>query len=71
MQTFGKKKNSVANATVRKGKGVLRVKVWEPILLLGAKRFQGQGPEVLQMIPGIISAMLYSFLDSSEQARIT
>ena len=56
MQTFGKKKNSVANATVRKGKGVLRVngspidllepaalrvKVWEPILLLGAKRFQG------------------------------
>ena len=55
VQTFGKKKTAIANATVRKGKGVLRVngspidllepaalrvKVWEPILLLGTKRFQ-------------------------------
>lgn len=55
VQTFGRKKNSVAAAAVKKGKGVmrvngspidllepasLRVKVWEPILLLGLKRFQ-------------------------------
>jgi small subunit ribosomal protein S16e len=54
-QCFGRKKNSVAVATVRSGKGVLRVngspiellepqslraKVLEPILLLGLKRFQ-------------------------------
>jgi len=54
-QCFGRKKNSVAVATVRNGKGVLRVngspiellepqslraKVLEPILLLGLKRFQ-------------------------------
>lgn len=50
VQTFGRKKNAVAVATVRKGKGmvkvngspieileprVLRIKVFEPILLLG------------------------------------
>ena len=55
VQTFGKKKNAVAVATVRAGKGVLRVngspveliepqslrsKVMEPVLLLGLKRFQ-------------------------------
>jgi small subunit ribosomal protein S16e len=55
VQTFGRKKNSIAVAAVRKGKGVmrvngspidllepagLRVKVWEPILLLGLRRFQ-------------------------------
>jgi small subunit ribosomal protein S16e len=55
VQTFGRKKNSIAVAAVKKGKGVmrvngspidllepasLRVKVWEPILLLGLKRFQ-------------------------------
>ena len=55
MQCFGRKKNSVANAAVKKGKGVLRVngspieliepqslriKVLEPVLLLGLKRFQ-------------------------------
>ena len=54
-QCFGRKKNSVAVASVRDGKGVLRVngspiellepqslraKVLEPILLLGLKRFQ-------------------------------
>ncbi len=54
VQTFGRKKNAVAVATVRTGKGVLRVngapvdqlepsvyriKVWEPVLLLGQKRF--------------------------------
>ena len=54
-QCFGRKKNAVANATVRNGKGVLRVngspiellepaslrvKVMEPVLLLGLKRFQ-------------------------------
>nr|BAJ99049.1 predicted protein [Hordeum vulgare subsp. vulgare] len=54
-QCFGRKKNSVAVASVRPGKGVLRVngspiellepqslraKVLEPILLLGLKRFQ-------------------------------
>lgn len=54
-QCFGRKKNSVAVASVRQGKGVLRVngspiellepqslraKVLEPILLLGLKRFQ-------------------------------
>lgn len=55
VQCFGRKKNAVAVATVRTGKGVmrvngspidllepqsLRVKVLEPILLLGLKRFQ-------------------------------
>ena len=55
VQTFGRKKNAVAVATVRAGKGVLRVngspvdliepqslrsKVMEPVLLLGLKRFQ-------------------------------
>ena len=54
VQCFGRKKNSVANAVVKKGKGVLRVngspvellepqslriKVLEPVLLLGLKRF--------------------------------
>lgn len=54
-QCFGRKKNAVAVATVRAGKGVLRVngspiellepqslrvKVLEPVLLLGLKRFQ-------------------------------
>jgi len=54
-QCFGRKKNSVAVASVRAGKGVLRVngspiellepaslrvKVLEPILLLGLKKFQ-------------------------------
>lgn len=55
VQCFGRKKNAVAVATVRAGKGVmrvngspidllepqaLRVKVMEPVLLLGLKRFQ-------------------------------
>lgn len=55
VQCFGRKKNSVAVAAVKAGKGVLRVngspiellepqalrvKVLEPILLLGLKRFQ-------------------------------
>jgi small subunit ribosomal protein S16e len=54
-QCFGRKKNSVAVAAVKSGKGVLRVngspiellepqalrvKVLEPVLLLGLKRFQ-------------------------------
>lgn len=54
VQTFGRKKNALAVATVRKGKGLvkvngspieilepkaLRIKVFEPILLLGQKRF--------------------------------
>jgi len=55
VQCFGKKKNAVAVATVRAGKGVfrvngspvdllepqaLRVKVMEPVLLLGLQKFQ-------------------------------
>ena len=55
VQCFGRKKNSVAVAAVKAGKGVLRVngspiellepqalrvKVLEPVLLLGLKRFQ-------------------------------
>ena len=55
VQCFGRKKNAVAVAAVKSGKGVfrvngspiellepqsLRVKVLEPILLLGLKRFQ-------------------------------
>jgi len=54
VQTFGRKKNAVAVATVRKGKGmikvngspidliepqVFRIKVWEPVLLLGQAKF--------------------------------
>lgn len=55
VQTFGKKKNAIAVATVKKGTGVirvnskplhlvepepLRIKVFEPILLLGGQRFK-------------------------------
>ena len=55
VQTFGKKKNAIAVATVKKGTGVirvnskpinlvdpepLRIKVYEPILLLGGQRFK-------------------------------
>ena len=54
VQTFGRKKNAIAVASVRAGKGLIRVngcplsvleptilrqKVYEPILLLGTKRF--------------------------------
>ena len=54
VQTFGRKKNAVAVASVREGKGlvrvngspldllepsVLKVKAYEPILLLGTRRF--------------------------------
>ncbi len=54
VQTFGRKKNAIAVATVRPGRGVikvnsspldmlepavLRTKVYEPLLLLGTKRF--------------------------------
>ena len=54
VQTFGKKKNAIAVATVEEGKGVVRVngkplqlvepaalraKLYEPILILGGKRF--------------------------------
>ena len=54
VQTFGKKKNAIAVATVEEGKGVIRVngrplqlvepaalraKLYEPILILGGKRF--------------------------------
>ena len=56
MQTFGRKKNSTAVARVTSGKGNIRIngkslnivepvsmrmKVCEPILLLGQKRFEG------------------------------
>lgn len=55
VQCFGKKKNAIAVATVKKGTGVirvnskplhlvdpepLRIKVYEPILLLGGQRFK-------------------------------
>jgi len=54
VQTFGRKRNAIAVATVRHGHGLirvngvpidviepapLRIKVYEPVLLLGAKRF--------------------------------
>ena len=54
VQTFGKKKNAIAVATVEEGKGLIRVngkpiqlvepaalraKLYEPILILGGKRF--------------------------------
>merc|ERR1712031_103358 len=54
VQTFGRKREAVAVAFVKKGKGlikvngvpielvepkILRSKVWEPILLLGANRY--------------------------------
>ena len=56
VQTFGRKRNGIAVATVRAGNGLirvngqpidvlepapLRIKVYEPVLLLGAKRFSG------------------------------
>lgn len=56
VQTFGRKKNAVAVATCKTGNGLirvnglpldvlepstLRIKVYEPILLLGAKTFSG------------------------------
>ena len=55
MQTFGRKKNSTAVATCTEGKGnirlngksmnflepqSMRLKVWEPVLLLGQARFE-------------------------------
>jgi small subunit ribosomal protein S16e len=54
--THGKKKNAIANAVVQKGKGTitvnrvpiqnvepktLRIKIFEPILILGAEHFSG------------------------------
>merc|ERR1712146_867133 len=56
VQTFGRKREAVAVAFVKKGKGLikingvpielvqpetLRFKVWEPVLLLGANRYRG------------------------------
>ena len=56
VQSFGRKKNATAVATASPGKGFvhvngkpiqllepasLRMKVWEPIFLLGARHFQG------------------------------
>ena len=56
VQTFGKKKNAVAVATCKTGNGLirvngapldvlepapLRIKVYEPVLLLGSKTFSG------------------------------
>jgi len=55
VQTFGRKRNGIAVATIRAGHGLirvngtpldvvepapLRIKVYEPILLLGTKRFK-------------------------------
>jgi len=56
VQTFGRKKNAVAVAKVEKGKGIIkvngkpiqltepapmRIKLYEPIMLLGEERFKG------------------------------
>ena len=74
MQTFGRKKNAVALASVRTGKGVmrvngspidliepqsLRIKVMEPILLLGLKRFQNLDVRV-RVRGGGYSAQVYA-----------
>merc|ERR1712086_1196767 len=55
VQTFGRKREAVAVAFVKKGKGLIKVngvpielvqpetlryKVWEPVLLLGTNRYQ-------------------------------
>merc|ERR1711970_1192874 len=55
VQTFGRKREAVAVAFVKKGKGLIKVngvpielvqpetlrfKVWEPVLLLGQNRYQ-------------------------------
>merc|ERR1712080_587775 len=55
VQTFGRKREAVAVAFVKKGKGLIKVngvpielvqpetlrfKVWEPVLLLGANRYR-------------------------------
>jgi len=99
VQTFGRKKNSIAVASVRKGKGVmrvngspidllepagLRVKVWEPILLLGLKRFQdldvrvsvrgggytSQLYAIRQAIAKGIVAFYQKFVDESQKREI-
>ena len=74
VQTFGRKKNAVALASVRTGKGVMRVngspidliepqslrmKVMEPILLLGLKRFQNLDVRV-RVRGGGYSAQVYA-----------
>ena len=74
VQTFGRKKNAVAVATVRTGKGVmrvngspvdliepqsLRIKVMEPVLLLGLKRFQNLDIRV-RVRGGGYSAQVYA-----------
>ena len=74
VQTFGRKKNAVAVATVRAGKGVmrvngspvdliepqsLRIKVMEPVLLLGLKRFQNLDIRV-RVRGGGYSAQVYA-----------
>jgi small subunit ribosomal protein S16e len=70
VQCFGRKKNAVASASVRTGKGVLRingcpvdmlepqalrVKVMEPVLLLGLKRFQNLDVRVKVRGSGYVS----------------
>ena len=74
VQTFGRKKNAVAVASVRAGKGVmrvngspvdliepqsLRIKVMEPVLLLGLKRFQNLDIRV-RVRGGGYSAQVYA-----------
>ena len=74
VQTFGRKKNAVAVASVRAGKGVmrvngspvdliepqsLRIKVMEPVLLLGLKRFQNLDVRV-RVRGGGYSAQVYA-----------
>jgi small subunit ribosomal protein S16e len=99
VQTFGRKKNSVAVAAVRTGKGVLRVngspvdliepqslrlKVMEPILLLGLKRFQnldirvrvrgggysGQVYAIRQAISKGVVAYYQKFVNETEKRQI-
>ena len=97
--THGKKKNAIANAVVQQGKGsitvnripiqniepkTLRIKIFEPILLLGAEQFaglkikvrvQGGGPIAqlyaarMAISKGIV-AWKQKYVDEDEKANV-
>ncbi len=99
MQTFGRKKNSTAVATCTEGKGnirlngksmnflepqSMRLKVWEPVLLLGQARFEnlnirvrvrggGQCTQVMairQAIAKAIIAFAQKYEDESQKREL-
>ena len=94
VQTFGRKKNAVATATATKGKGTiringksanqvepksLRVKVFEPVLLVGADKFKnlsisvrvtggGQHAQILAIRQAIARALVSYYQKYEDEA---